>query len=229
MLDKKAGITFQGQQAGEGLLSELRAYYDTRDIYPTHRLDKMTSGLLLLAKTRRSNRALSLAFQERRVEKYYLAISELKPKRKQGLICGDMLRARRGDWQLSREATRPAITQFFSYSISPGKRLFLLKPHTGKTHQLRVAMKSISAPILGDPRYCPVKHRVDEHTVQPDRGYLHSYALRFDLWGERYSQILCPTTGVEFSEASCQALLSDLATPWDLPWPSLAAKLCQNK
>lgn len=222
LLDKKAGVTFQGQQAGEGLLAELREYYDTPSIYPTHRLDKMTSGLLLLAKTRKANRALSLAFQQRRIEKYYLAISDLKPKRKQGLISGDMLRARRGDWQLSRESRRPAITQFFSYSISPGKRLFLLKPHTGKTHQLRVALKSVGAPVLGDPRYHP------SSLPQPDRGYLHSYALRFELWGKHYRQVLPPASGESFNETRCQALLGDLVEPWNLPWPVLPAKLRLN-
>ena len=231
LLDKKAGITFQGQQEGQGLLAEIREYFDTRSIYPTHRLDKMTSGLLLLAKTREANRALSLAFQERRIEKYYLAISELKPKRKQGLICGDMLRSRRGSWQLSREMTRPALTQFFSYSISPGRRLFLLKPHTGKTHQLRVALKSIGAPIMGDSRYCPVNKSLVKNSAsaQADRGYLHSYALRFELWGKPYSQVLLPSSGECFNESRCQALLSDLETPWDLSWPTLSANLLAKK
>lgn len=215
LVDKAAGVSFQGEEGG--LLSQIRDHYGSTSIYPTHRLDKITTGLLLLAKSKAANSALSLAFAERRVEKYYLAISDLKPKKKQGVIVGDMARARRGDWQLTRGRVNPAITQFFSYSLSPGLRLFLLKPHTGKTHQLRVALKSIGAPVLGDPRY----HSLPKPDLKPDRGYLHSYALRFELFGECYSQVLVPVEGGCFSGAGARSLINDLSEPWEKPWPSL--------
>jgi len=61
-----------------------------------------------------------------------------------------MLKARRGAWKLARSKESPALTEFVSTSLGQGLRLFLLRPYTGKTHQLRVAMKSLGAPIIGD-------------------------------------------------------------------------------
>ena len=52
-----------------------------------------------------------------------------------------MAKSRRGMFKLMRSMENPAITQFFSYALGDGKRLYLLKPHSGKTHQLRVALK----------------------------------------------------------------------------------------
>lgn len=65
-------------------------------------------------------------------------------------------RGRRGSWMLARTSSDPAITRFASTAVPggrPGLRAFLLKPETGRTHQLRVALKSLGAPVLGDARY----------------------------------------------------------------------------
>ena len=145
----------------KGLIKQLRLDFNNSAIAPVHRLDKPTSGLLICSKNSQAASVLSQAFQNRQVEKYYLAISDIKPSKKQGLISGDMLRTRNGSWKLSKAQTNPAVTQFFSYSLAninnSRGRLFILKPHTGKTHQLRVALKTIDATILGDRRYGKIK------------------------------------------------------------------------
>ena len=141
----------------KGLIKQLRIDFDNNTIAPVHRLDKSTSGLLICSKNSQAASVLSQAFQNHQVEKYYLAISENKPLKKQGLILGDMLRTRNGNWKLSKQKVNPAVTQFFSYSLGAINnrvgRLFVLKPRTGKTHQLRVALKTMNATILGDKRY----------------------------------------------------------------------------
>lgn len=103
---------------------------------------------------------MAKAFRERRVHKYYLALSNRKPKKKQGSVIGDMARGRASTWKLLPKGavppTDPAVTRFWSTSlpeVQPGLRLYLLKPETGRTHQLRVAMKSLGAAILGDQLY----------------------------------------------------------------------------
>ena len=116
-------------------------------LYSVHRLDKMTSGLLLLAKSPQIAAQLTALFTTHQIQKYYLAISDKKPKKKQGLIKGGMQKSRRGMWKLTKEKNNLAITQFFSYSLGNGKRLFVIKPHSGKTHQIRVALKSIGSAI----------------------------------------------------------------------------------
>ncbi|WP_139742083.1 pseudouridine synthase, partial [Aeromonas dhakensis] len=134
-----------------GLVSRVKA--DTGLLlYPVHRLDKMTSGLVLLARTTEANRALSMAFAAREVSKQYLALSDRKPKKKQGWVKGDMQKGRGGSWMLTRTLDNPAISWFDSVSVREGLRLYRIKPQTGKTHQIRVALKSVGAPILGDER-----------------------------------------------------------------------------
>ncbi|TXR54608.1 pseudouridine synthase [Reinekea thalattae] len=144
---------------------------------PVHRLDKPTSGLLLVAKTDAANRELSQAFADRRVSKTYLAVSDKKPKKKQGWIKGDMAPSRRGQWKLLRSLDNPAMTQFYSYSLDAPYRGFVLTPKTGKTHQLRVALKSLGAPILGDDRYAG---------TQASRLFLHAWQLEFECFGQHF-------------------------------------------
>ena len=171
LLNKPQGYSIQYLQ--ESLSPQFREFH------PVHRLDKDTSGLWLIALNREANQQLSLAFQNREVEKSYLALTHKKPKKKQGTIIGDMVRSRRGQWQLLRTAENPAITWFRSTALKDGKRLVLCKPETGKTHQIRVAMKSIGSPIAGDSIY-------DAGSAnQFDRLYLHAYALSF-CWQAQY-------------------------------------------
>jgi tRNA pseudouridine32 synthase/23S rRNA pseudouridine746 synthase len=83
-----------------------------------------------------------------------------------------MQRIRNGNWKLTHNKSNPAITRFSSQSLSPNLRLFILYPATGRTHQLRVMMKSLGSPIIGDQRY---------GGSVADRGYLHAARLEF-LW-----------------------------------------------
>ncbi|MGL4996125.1 MAG: pseudouridine synthase, partial [Deefgea sp.] len=175
-----------------------------------HRLDKMTSGLLLFARHPEAARHLGEQFAEHQIAKFYLAISDAKPSKKQGKIQGGMEKGRGGSWKFVREGGQLATTQFFCYGLGAGLRLFLLRPRTGRTHQLRVALKSLGSPILGDTRYAG---------SEADRGYLHAYAIKFSLAGNTYQFICPPTVGTHFQSPECQAQLSQLNAPWGLAWP----------
>jgi len=181
LISKDPGVSFHKEDHIEGLHEKIKSDLNINTLYSVHRLDKMTSGLLIFAKNVNIARELAYKFTHRMVEKYYLAISDRRPRKKQGTVRGDMKKSRRGSWKLTRGNENPAITSFYSYSIGEGLRLYLLRPYTGKTHQLRVAMKSIGAPVLGDSMY----HKREEGPAC-DRGYLHSYALRFELHGTIY-------------------------------------------
>ncbi|POZ62768.1 TIGR01621 family pseudouridine synthase [Chromobacterium alticapitis] len=210
LLDKHPGVSFHRDGDEPGLMEALRAGLGDEALWPVHRLDRITSGLILVARSAETARALGEALAEREVEKYYLALSDRKPAKKQGRISGDMAKGRGGAWRLAQSQDNPAVTQFFSYSTRPGERLFLLRPRTGKTHQLRVAMKSLGAPILGDELY---------GGTMADRGYLHAYALRFALDGERFAFIQPPSQGERYADCACRALLDELGEPWAQPWP----------
>jgi len=217
VIDKPVGVAMHDQQdeAGRrepGLLSILREQLVEPELYLCHRLDRITSGLMLIARGSSANKRLSEAFRQRQIQKYYLAIAVLKPLRKQGLVRGDMAAARNGSWKLLRSVENPAITQFFSFGLTPGHRLYLLKPRTGKTHQLRVALKSLGVPLLGDTRY---------GADTSDRAYLHAWQLAFELDGTSYHFRRDPSLGEHFTSEACSQLLEQLAVPEAQPWPQV--------
>ena len=203
--------------SGENFHSEEEAGFVVRmsqlleiPLYSVHRLDKMTSGLLILAKTPEAAAEFTRMFENRKIEKYYLAISTRKPKKKQGWVKGDMAKARRGDYKLLTTMENPAVTQFVSASLRPNERAFLVKPHTGKTHQIRVALKAIGSPCAGDERYAAA-----DDARKEDRGYLHAYALRFAFGGETFSFILPPDEGERFISAEMKERLGEWNEPWE--------------
>lgn len=210
LIDKPAGLSFHSENS-PGLAAMLKKQLQREVLYPVHRLDKMTSGLVLFALNKSAAQAFQRLFEAHEIEKYYLAISDTKPKKKQGWVIGDMVPARRGSWKLRPNRENPAKTRFISASLGPGIRLYLLKPFTGRTHQIRVAMKSISAPICGDLRYAEA-----DQAKQEERGYLHAYGLRFSLFGEHYEFVLPPRDGERFQTAACHKQLAEWSIPWSL-------------
>ncbi len=209
LFNKPSGLSFHSEE-GKGFV--VRAEEQTGlKLYSVHRLDKMTSGLILLAKSSETAHLLSQLFEERRVEKFYLAISTRKPKKKQGWIKGDMAPSRRGSYKLLESKENQAITQFVSTALRTHERFFLIKPHTGKTHQIRVALKSLGAPISGDMRYA-----AKEDAQKEERGYLHAYALKFVLNDQLYHFLLPPQEGERFISAECKEALALWQKPWEL-------------
>jgi tRNA pseudouridine32 synthase/23S rRNA pseudouridine746 synthase len=221
LINKKPGVSFHIGRSHRSLTEEIRKALGSRDLFPIHRLDRITSGLLLFARTRKAAAALAEQFRNHTVEKFYLAIGGASPKKKQGLVKGDMAQGKGGTWFLTKECTRPAITRFYSTSLQPGLRLYLLKPYTGRTHQIRVALKTISAPVIGDPLYC----RKPKEGITPDRGYLHAFALCFELDGQKYRFVTLPDQGKYFTGPEFGQALARLgADPWALRWPEVSKK-----
>jgi tRNA pseudouridine32 synthase/23S rRNA pseudouridine746 synthase len=209
LFNKPAGVSFHSE-AGEGFVV-LAEKQTGLKLYSVHRLDKMTSGLILLAKSSEDANALSRLFEARMIEKFYLALSLRKPKKKQGWIKADMGSSRRGSYKLLSTNSNPAVTQFISTALRVHERLFLIKPHTGKTHQIRVALKSLGSPIAGDLRYSAVQEAKEE-----ERGYLHAYALRFTLEGELFEFVCPPEEGERFLSSECIEQLRVYSKPWEL-------------
>jgi len=138
-----------------------------------HRLDKDTSGILLAAKTTPAHQRLIELFTERRMQKLYLAVCAGRPQN--GIINAPIARhpVHRKEMAVLPDG-REAITEVQVAAFNEKASLVLLKPKTGRTHQIRVHMKHIGCPILGDPIY----GRKDSHG--PQRQLLHAYRLEFD-------------------------------------------------
>ncbi len=192
VVNKPAGVGFHDEgDLGSGFFNQCCKHFG-EILYPVHRLDKITSGLLILARNKNAADWFQKAFSTHIISKFYIAISGNKPKKKQGSVIGDMEKSRRSQWRLLNSKVNPAITRFFSYSIAsdiPGLRLFLVKPESGKTHQIRVALKCLSSAILGDELY---------GGQQSDRGYLHAVRLDFDYKNESISVVCMPQEGKYF-------------------------------
>lgn len=201
VIDKAPGIAVQGDPDAPSVLEHVRRDLSLEQLFPVHRLDMGTSGLVVAAKTAAANRELSLAFQNREVSKCYLAIAAKKPSKKQGWVIGDMEKARGGSYRLCRTQNNPARTAFRSFSLEQGQRLFVLRPLTGKTHQLRVALKSLGAPIVGDPRY---------GGESADRMYLHAWRLEFSFAGRSFHYVAVPSTGNLFNHPTLQRVIAEL-------------------
>ena len=185
---KPCGLSVHKDQSEIGLTTLLAEQLGVPQVWLVHRLDKVTSGLLILALNTESAAEFFRLFSEHHIQKTYLALSNQKPKKKQGLIVGDMQKARNGAWKLCQSKENPAITRFESVSCEPNLRLFILKPQTGKTHQLRVAMKSLASPILGDALY-------GKKTEKIDRTYLHAARLQFEFKGQAFDVFTPPKEG----------------------------------
>ena len=185
---KSCGLSVHKDQSEIGLTTLLAEQLGVSQVWLVHRLDKVTSGLLILALNAESAAEFFRLFSEHHIKKTYLALSNQKPKKKQGLIVGDMQKARNGAWKLCQSKENPAITRFKSVSCEPNLRLFTLKPQTGKTHQLRVAMKSLGSPILGDALY-------GKKTEKIDRTYLHAARLQFEFKGQAFDVFIPPKEG----------------------------------
>jgi len=153
-----------------------------------HRLDKDTSGLIIVAKDNEAQAFLAAQFKQRTTRKEYLAIVRGLPFPRSGRIEDRLGRDRRDRKRFAslQEGGKPAVTDYRVLSVWPAASrpadrdeayaLVSLKPRTGRTHQLRVHMAALGTPIVGDPLYGRQDRRFPEATLM-----LHAYRLKITL------------------------------------------------
>lgn len=124
-----------------------------------HRLDRETSGVLVIARTAFAAAKLAAAFRERTTQKYYLAVLQSCPRPRKGTVDAPLLRLpdkKVGGKVVVDKKGEPAVSHYRTLvKAKNGMTLTLLKPETGRTHQLRVHMQHLGTPIVGDPLYNP--------------------------------------------------------------------------
>lgn len=146
-----------------------------------HRLDKDTSGCIVVAKNDKSHAALSAQFADRTTDKIYLAVVQGKPKEQHGTIFTNMGRHpvnRMKRSVLNPGSGKPAITdwELVYHDEATNTSLVLCTLHTGRTHQIRVHMLHLGHPLIGDPTYAHPKRQ----SAQPGRLMLHAWKLGFN-------------------------------------------------
>ena len=166
-----------------GLLSEPRGQYCPEKTladfgYIAHRLDRDTSGVVILAKTEEIQHFLKKQFQDRTVHKTYVAVVCGRPKLDEARIDLPLIRDLKRPTTFRVDANGKEAETFYKVlKTNDMYSMVELKPTTGRTHQLRVHMKYLGHPILGDPVY---------GTEKAERLYLHARELEITLpSGER--------------------------------------------
>jgi 23S rRNA pseudouridine1911/1915/1917 synthase len=140
-----------------------------------HRLDRDTSGLLVVARSPAAHRALKAALQARAITREYLALVEGRPPARTGTIDAPIGRDRRHRTRMSTDTDDPrdAVTHFAVEEALPQTTLLRVRLETGRTHQIRAHLQAIGHPVVGDPDYgAPGR-------LGLERQFLHAARLRF--------------------------------------------------
>jgi 23S rRNA pseudouridine1911/1915/1917 synthase len=182
VVDKPAGIamhpgagTTAGTLAAQLVTLGARGGDDPERPGIVHRLDRDTSGLLVVARTEKTFDALQEVIRGREVERRYLALVRGRPRSRTGRIDAPIGRDRRDPTRrsLDTEEPRDAVTWFEAVETMPEHALLDVKLETGRTHQIRVHLAAIELPVSGDSTY-GVKD-----DLGLDRQFLHAHRLRF--------------------------------------------------
>ena len=162
VLNKPAGLAVQGGTKTSKHIDRLLSAWGEGLERPrlVHRLDRDTSGVLLLGKSPGATAKLAAAFAKRRAQKTYWALVAGFPKPGEGLLDLPLAKKGVGDREMVRPAdpadpkAEPAQTEYVTISRAGDRVAWMaLRPHTGRTHQLRAHMLAMGHPILGDPKY----------------------------------------------------------------------------
>jgi tRNA pseudouridine32 synthase/23S rRNA pseudouridine746 synthase len=160
VIDKPAGLAVHpGAKTPESLedyLHHLRFGFKRLPL-PVHRLDRDTSGCLLLARNPKAHKAFQRAFEDKKVTKTYVAVLDGVPEAEAGtveLALGKVSTAAEG-WRMVPDPDgKSAITHWHVAAVRDGRAVIVFSPETGRTHQIRVhAAAGIGIPIAGDPVY----------------------------------------------------------------------------
>jgi len=187
LLNKPAGMVVHGGSGHDaGLIEALKAQRGLADLRLAHRLDRDTSGVLLMAKNLSALRELTADFRERDMQKAYFALVAGHPFQHAGRMISKLAKGvvRGGERMVvDAEDGKEAVTDYqvmmqfsrdgFDYAM------LALKPHSGRTHQLRVQLQQEGHAILGDAKYAD-KQDVTAYKALGGRGLmLHAWRLRF--------------------------------------------------
>ena len=180
VIDKPPGVVVhpaRGHSAGtlvQALGDRVAGGDDPRRPGIVHRLDRDTSGLLIVARTEAAHAALKGMLKRREVRREYLGLVEGRPAARSGTIDAPLGRDRRVRTRISTDTDdpRPAITHFETEDVFEGFTLLRVRLETGRTHQIRAHLLAIGHPVAGDPEY-------GRPALGLERQFLHAERLAF--------------------------------------------------
>jgi 23S rRNA pseudouridine955/2504/2580 synthase len=181
VINKPAGISVQsGTKSKRNILDILKSTKEFLESYPytVHRIDKETTGVLIVAKNRKYAQLFTSLFRIRKIHKVYLGIALGSVVKKKGTIKDDLFH-----YEGNKKVITKAITHFNLLDSNNNYSLLRLSPETGRKHQLRKHLLMYGHPILGDKKY-----RIsNKHKSQNSNLMLHAYKINFSIDGVKYN------------------------------------------
>tara|TARA_B100001250_G_scaffold315523_1_gene277818 strand:+ start:460 stop:1365 length:906 start_codon:yes stop_codon:yes gene_type:complete len=179
VINKKSGLPVQGgTKIKENVINILSNsnFFEKSKPYIVHRLDKDTSGILIIAKNRQTAQLLTSLFRIRKIHKTYLALSFGQIDKKKNTIDNNLIR-----YEGNKKILERAITHYQEIDSNKNYTLFKLKPITGRKHQIRKHLTDLSCPIVGDKKYFLQKKYIKYQLM------LHAYEIKFIINNQKYT------------------------------------------
>ena len=179
VINKQSGLPVQGgTKVKENLINILSNsnYFENTKPYIVHRIDKDTSGVLIVAKNRNTAQQLTTLFRIRKIHKSYLAVSFGQIEKKKDTIDNNLIR-----YEKNKKILERAITQYQVIDNNKNLTLFKLKPITGRKHQIRKHLTDLKCPIIGDKKYFLQKPSKNNQLL------LHAHEIKFILNNKKYT------------------------------------------
>nr|WP_082879077.1 RluA family pseudouridine synthase [Luteibacter rhizovicinus] len=190
VIDKPVGIAAHGGSGvSHGAIELLRAARPNEHLELVHRLDRDTSGVLVLAKSRSGLTGLQALIRENTVTKQYLCLMTGTPRKAKFDVNAPLLKSvMHGGERLVRvdDAGKPSLTYFKEREQYPNARLMQATLGTGRTHQIRVHAQYAGHPLAGDPKYGDEAANKRFRAMGLKRMFLHAARMSFDLDGKNY-------------------------------------------
>jgi len=190
VIDKPVGIAAHGGSGvSHGAIELLRAARPNEHLELVHRLDRDTSGVLVLARSRSGLTGLQALIRDNDVVKQYLCLMTGTPRKAKFDVNAPLLKSvLHGGERMVRvdDGGKPSLTFFQELEQYPGSRLMQATLGTGRTHQIRVHAQYVGHPLAGDPKYGDEEANKRFRAKGLKRMFLHASRMSFDLGGKNY-------------------------------------------
>jgi len=186
VINKPAGVAVQsGTKSKRNIIDLLR---DTKEFensspFTVHRIDKETTGILIVAKNRKSAQLFTSLFRIRKIHKTYLAIVLGIPNKNKGTLIDELLH-----YEGEKKIKSKAITHYTVIDSNNNYSVLKLNPETGRKHQLRKQLLIFGHPVLGDDKYRLSKNHINKKSTL----MLHAYKINFSINDIKYRYLAEP-------------------------------------
>ena len=180
VINKPYGLAVQGGSKIKknlvDLITENKIFLNSKP-FIVHRIDKETSGILIIAKNRKYAQLFTSLFRIRKIHKSYLSICHGEMEKIKGFFDGDLIR-----YDKDKKISERAITNYKVLDKNTNSTLLILNPVTGRKHQIRKQLFSIGFPVIGDSKY----NFFENKTNKNNNLMLHAYSIKFMINEKKY-------------------------------------------